>query len=50
MTMYVHTYSYLDSIERAVSSGDCMLIENIQESVDPVLDHLLGRNTIKKGR
>jgi len=43
-------YSYLDSIERAVSNGDCMLIENIEESVDPVLDHLLGRNTIKKGR
>ena len=42
--------SYLDSIERAVSGGDCMLIENIEESVDPVLEHLLGRNTIKKGR
>ena len=41
---------YLDTIERAVSNGECVLIENIGESMDPVLDPLLGRNTIKKGR
>ncbi len=41
---------YLDQIERAVSNGDCVLIENIGESLDPVLDPILGRNTIKKGR
>ena len=41
---------YLDAIERAVSNGDCLLLENIMESVDPVLDPLLGRLTIKKGR
>lgn len=41
---------YLDAIERAVSNGDCLLLENIMESVDPVLDSLLGRLTIKKGR
>lgn len=27
-----------------------MLLENIGETVDPVLDPLLGRNLIKKGR
>lgn len=37
-------------IENAVSSGDTVLIENVEESVDPVLEPLLGRNTIKKGR
>ncbi|XP_008847899.1 dynein heavy chain 17, axonemal [Nannospalax galili] len=42
--------SYLDIIERAISEGDILLIENIGETVDPVLDPLLGRNTIKKGR
>ena len=42
--------SYLDTIERAVSNGDVVLIENLEESIDPVLDPLLGRNTIKKGR
>ncbi|VDI07166.1 dynein heavy chain, axonemal [Mytilus galloprovincialis] len=41
---------YLDALERAISSGDVVLLENIGESVDPVLDPLLGRNTIKKGR
>ena len=41
---------YLDAIEQAVSNGDCLLLENIEESVDAVLDPLLGRNTIKKGK
>lgn len=40
----------LDIIERAISEGDTLLIENIGETVDPVLDPLLGRNTIKKGK
>ncbi|RDD42081.1 Dynein beta chain, ciliary [Trichoplax sp. H2] len=42
--------NYLDIIERAVSNGDIVLIENLDEIIDPVLDPLLGRNTIKKGK
>lgn len=42
--------SYVDVIEHAVVSGDTVLIENLEETIDPVLDHLLGRHTIKKGR
>lgn len=42
--------NYLDTIERCISNGDIVLIENIGESVDAVLDPLLGRNLIKKGR
>ena len=41
---------YLDLIEQAVSNGDVVLIENLGETTDPVLDPLLGRNTIKKGK
>ncbi|KAI9209879.1 dynein heavy chain and region D6 of dynein motor-domain-containing protein, partial [Polychytrium aggregatum] len=41
---------YLDMIEKAVSSGDTVLIEDIAESIDAVLNPLLGRETIKKGR
>jgi dynein heavy chain len=41
---------YLDVIERAVSNGETVLIENLGEATDPVLDPLLGRNTIKKGK
>lgn len=50
-TPYLYSVpSYLDIIEQAISEGDTLLIENIGETVDPVLDPLLGRNTIKKGR
>lgn len=40
----------LEMIEKAITSGATVLVENIGESVDPVLDPLLGRNLIKKGR
>lgn len=42
--------NYLDTIERCISNGDVVLIENIGETVDAVLDPLLGRALIKKGR
>lgn len=41
---------YLDAIERALAEGDVVLIENLEETLDPVLGPLLGRETIKKGR
>lgn len=41
---------YLDIIEKSISSGAIVLFENIAENVDPVLDTLLGRNLIKKGK
>ncbi|RVE68725.1 hypothetical protein OJAV_G00094270 [Oryzias javanicus] len=41
---------YLDVIERALAVGDIVLIENLGETLDPVLGSLLGRETIKKGR
>uniref|UniRef100_A0A8C9SNB8 Dynein axonemal heavy chain 17 n=1 Tax=Scleropages formosus TaxID=113540 RepID=A0A8C9SNB8_SCLFO len=41
---------YLDSVEMALSSGEVVLIENLEENVDPVLGPLLGRETIKKGK
>ncbi|NXB13890.1 DYH9 protein, partial [Rhagologus leucostigma] len=41
---------YLDTLEQALAAGELVLIENLEESVDPVLGPLLGRETIKKGR
>nr|CAD7197237.1 unnamed protein product [Timema douglasi] len=41
---------YLDVIEQSLSSGATVLLENIGENLDPVLDTLLGRNLIKKGK
>ncbi|XP_044310020.1 dynein axonemal heavy chain 9 [Varanus komodoensis] len=40
----------LDMIEQALAAGEVVLIENLEESIDPVLGSLLGRETIKKGR
>lgn len=40
---------YLDVIEKAIMNGETLLIENIEESIDAVLDPLLGRVLIKKG-
>ncbi|KAG7298071.1 hypothetical protein JYU34_018841, partial [Plutella xylostella] len=42
--------NYLERIERAVSHGEIVLLENIGESVDAVLDPLLGRVLIRKGK
>ncbi|KAG5210204.1 hypothetical protein JEQ12_015398 [Ovis aries] len=41
---------FLNDIETALAFGDVILIENLEETIDPVLDPLLGRNTIKKGK
>lgn len=41
---------WLDTIERAVQNGDMVLIENISETIDAVLNPLLGRNIIKRGK
>ncbi|XP_069067570.1 dynein axonemal heavy chain 11 [Pleurodeles waltl] len=41
---------YLNIIESALACGDTVLIENLDEHLDPVLDPLLGRNTVKRGR
>lgn len=43
-------FRYVDVIEQAVVAGDTVLIENLEETIDPVIDPLLGRHTIKKGR
>ncbi|KAG7259398.1 hypothetical protein CRUP_006228 [Coryphaenoides rupestris] len=40
---------YVDVIEQAVVTGETVLIENLEETIDPVIDPLLGRHTIKKG-
>lgn len=41
---------YLDKIEQALTYGQILLIENIEESIEAVLDPLIGRNTIKRGK
>jgi len=40
---------FLDSVERAISMGNPLLIENLPESIDAVLEPVLARSTIKRG-
>ncbi|XP_016077900.1 PREDICTED: dynein heavy chain 9, axonemal [Miniopterus natalensis] len=40
----------LQTIEHALEAGDVVLIENLEESLDPVLGPLLGREVTNKGR
>lgn len=40
----------METLETALNKGQIVILENIGETVDPVLDPLLGRNLIKKGR
>jgi dynein heavy chain, axonemal len=42
--------NYLANIYDAIAKGHILLIENIEETVEAVLDPLMGRNTIKKGK
>lgn len=42
--------NYLDKIEYAIANGEIVLLESIMETVDAVLDPVLGRVLIKKGR
>ena len=41
---------YMDRIERAVTNGEVLLLENIMENVDPVLEPLLGNYGINAKR
>lgn len=41
--------SYLDEIEKAITNGKTVLLENIDETIDAVLDPLLSRTFTKRG-
>ncbi|XP_028280327.1 dynein heavy chain 11, axonemal isoform X1 [Parambassis ranga] len=41
---------YLDVFEQALACGETVLIQDLPEKVDAVLEPLLGRKTIKRGR
>ena len=41
--------NYMDQIELAIENGEIVLLENIMESVDAVLDPVIGRVLVRKG-
>ncbi|XP_076032504.1 dynein heavy chain at 93AB [Oratosquilla oratoria] len=40
----------LDALESSITRGQTVLLENLPENLDPVLDPLIGKNLIKKGK
>jgi len=49
-TIRINAGKYMDALEHAISDGDVVLFEGIGETMDAVLDPVLGRMTSKKGR
>ncbi|KAF2355262.1 Dynein heavy chain domain [Trinorchestia longiramus] len=43
-------HNCLETLEQAITAGHTVLLENLPEALDPVLDPLIGRNLIKKGK
>merc|ERR1719329_880369 len=43
-------HKYIDKVEAAMINGECVVIENMSEELDHVLDPVLARALIKKGR
>jgi dynein heavy chain len=43
-------HKYIDKVENAMTQGETIIIENMGDAVDPVLDPVLARAVIKKGR
>lgn len=46
----MHTSDAAHTIQDCLSFGKPLLIENIEEELDPVLDPVLERRYVKKGR
>ena len=42
--------NFINTLVMAVENGESVLIENVEETFDPIIDPLLGRNIIKRGR
>lgn len=42
--------NWLKKVEMAVSNGNCLMIESIGQDIDPILDPLLSRQFVKKGK
>lgn len=42
--------NYLDTIEKCIMNGEVVLLENIGETLDAVLDPVMGRVLVKKGK
>jgi len=42
--------NWLKKVEMAVSNGNVLMIESLSQDIDPILDPLLSRQFVKKGK
>lgn len=50
VTIQLSQKGWLKRVEMAVSNGNILMIESIGEDIDAILDPLLSRQFVKKGR
>jgi dynein heavy chain len=44
------TNNFIHILSTAVENGESIMFENVGETFDPIIDALIGRNAIKRGR
>ncbi|CAF1051829.1 unnamed protein product, partial [Rotaria magnacalcarata] len=50
ITLRYNSKGYLDRVEAAVRRGDTLLLECIEENIDSILEPIINRNLIRKGK
>ncbi|CAF3390441.1 unnamed protein product [Rotaria sp. Silwood1] len=50
VTLRYNSKGYLDRVEAAVRRGDTLLLECIEENIDSILEPIINRNLIRKGK
>jgi dynein heavy chain len=50
VTLRYNSKGYLDRVEASVRRGDILLLECMEENIDSILDPIISRNLIRKGK
>ena len=50
ITIQLSQKNWLKKVEMAVSNGNILMIEALGQDIDPILDPLLSRQFVKKGK
>lgn len=50
ITIQLSQRAWLKKVEMAVSNGNILMIESIGQDIDPILDPLLSKQFVKKGK
>jgi dynein heavy chain, axonemal len=50
VTLRYNSKGYLDRVEAAVRRGDTLLLEGVEENLDAILEPIISRNLLRKGK